>query len=92
MAKYSGSGSKKKQAKKSKKQSKDKTKSGQGNSFGQSRMILTVITSVLLIGYLAWRLGPEWGYGKALLVGFGLSAAYILFIYSSAIFDWVRKR
>lgn len=92
MAKYSGSRSKKNQAKNTKKESKQKAKSSMGSTTRQSNMLLTTITCILLIGFITWRVGPVWGYGKALLVGLAISAVWILFMNSSIIYEWVRKR
>ena len=61
-------------------------------SMQRSRIILTSVTSILLIGYLIWRLGPTIGYVKAALIGFGLASVWILFTMSSSILDWVRRR
>jgi len=61
-------------------------------SMQRSRIILMAITSILLIGYLTWRLGPTIGYVKAALIGFGLASVWMLFIMSSTILDWVRRR
>ncbi len=61
-------------------------------SIQQSRIILMGVTSILLIAYLAWRLGPNIGYVKALLIGFGLASVWMMFVMSSTILDWVRRR
>lgn len=82
-------------AKKSGRKARKKREQKQENSSAsmqQSRLILMAITSILLIGYLTWRLGPSIGYVKAALIGFGLASVWILFVMSSTILDWVRKR
>ncbi len=83
MAKKSGRKAKKKQG---------RDQADNSTSIQQSRIILMGITSILLIGYLTWRLGPNIGYVKALLIGFGLASLYMLFVMSSTILDWVRRR
>lgn len=82
-------------AKKSGRKARKKREREQSNSAAslqRSRIILMGITSIALIGYLVWRLGPSIGYIKAALLGFGLAAAWMLFVMSSSILDWVRRR
>lgn len=61
-------------------------------SMQQSRIILMGVTSILLISYLVWRLGPTIGYVKAALIGIGLATVWMLFVMSGSILDWVRRR
>ncbi len=82
-------------AKKSGRKAREKRERKEANnnaSMQQSRIILMAITSIALIAYLTWRLGPEIGYVKAGLIGFGLASVWMLFIMSSSILDWVRRR
>jgi Flp pilus assembly protein TadB len=81
----------KKSGRKAKKK-RERDRADSSASMQKSRLILMGITSILLMAYLAWRLGPTIGYVKAVLIGFGLAAVWVMFMMSSTILDWLRRR
>jgi hypothetical protein len=55
-------------------------------------MVLMSVLTLLLVLFVTWRLEPTLGLGKALLIGAAFAVAWLAFVLSYFIYNWLRSR